>query len=489
MEVDELTGAPERQDSLSRKRIFTNTVANGIAQAASIIASFVLLPFLVAAFGLADYGVFMLASSVTNYALLLDLGAGATVTRLVADALERDDAERLRTIIGSAVVFYGAVGAIGAVIMVGMGLAAGHLFAVTPEQAALLRTLLFVGAALQLWYWPATTARHALAGYQRYDLLARVAVGQTLGGVVAVVVVIVAGWGPVALAVLNAIVSVIASIAAIGLLGSAGGVHGRLSAARPTIGEIVRSGLPVFTVQVAALINRQSTDRIVLGIFIGPAAVAIYEIAAKLSQLVTQLSDLVVSAILPVAARLNAREHHDSLRALFVRGAKYTTLIVVPVNVVLVCIAGPFITAWFGPGYGESIQVAQVLVLAQLFVPLYLIGDPILIGKNRYALWVPGSTAMAALNIVLSVILVQRLGIVGVAVGTLVAAYVELPVYARMVLRELKVTVSEWLRIAAWPAYPLLAVPAAIALAATLTALAGSIAGLLMIAAVASGAY
>ena len=98
---------------------------------------------------------------------------------------------------------------------------------------------------------------------------------------------------------------------------------------------------------------------------------------------------------------------------------------------------GPFIRAWFGPGFEASIRVARLLVLAQLFVPLYQIGDPMLIGKGRFCLWVPSGLLLALLNLVLSVIFVGLFGLVGVAFGTGARCFLELPLYAWLILREI----------------------------------------------------
>ena len=67
-----------------KQRILRNTAANAAAQAATMLSTLVLLPLLVRAFGLSAYGTLALATSVTGYALLLDLGISATLIRMVA---------------------------------------------------------------------------------------------------------------------------------------------------------------------------------------------------------------------------------------------------------------------------------------------------------------------------------------------------------------------------------------------------------------------
>ena len=395
-------------------RLVSNTLIRGSAQVASVIASFVLLPFLVRAFTLADYGVFMLASAVTGYAALLDLGVGATLVRMVAERLARGESDEVGPVIASGASFYAVAGVIAALIMVGIGVLGGALFAVSPAQAKLLAQLLAIGAFVQLFYWPASAATHALAGFERYDLLSAASVVQTVCSVIAVVVVLVTKTGPVALAAINAGITLAASLAYCLLLARV--TRGKIGRIRPRVSlvrTVMRDGLPLFSLQISALLGRQATDRIVLGVFLGPVAVGVYEIAAKLSALVSQAADLLTGVILPVASNMNAQEHKESLRALFVRGARYSVAAIAPVVVILACIARPFIQAWFGPGMAAAAPVASVLLLSQLFVPLYLMGDPILIGMNRIGRWAGWGFFVAALNVVLSVVLVKAVGYPG----------------------------------------------------------------------------
>lgn len=473
-----------------KRRIALNTAANALSQAASVLVAIVFLPLLVKAFGLAGYGLFMLSVTVAGYTYLLDLGIGVQVVRMVAERLERDAGDGVGTVVASALVLFAGAGALAAALMLAVGVLAGALFRVSPQEAALLRTLLWMGAAYQLVYWPASTARHALGGYQRYDLLAVLSLSTTGLYAASIVAVLVLGRGPVALTLLNIVSGTVVSAAgAVMLWRLMRRAAGRFAPSRETMRSMVRSGLPVFLVQVAHTVNRQHTDRLVLGVLVGPAAVAVYEIAAKVGALVGQAGDLVVSAILPVASRLSAGGADDRIRALFLRGAKYTSILVAPLTVVLLFFAGPFIGAWFGPGFEAAVPLAVVLLAAQLFVPLYLVGDSILIGMDRFARWTPWALGLAILNLVLSVGFVLRFGLIGVALGTLVSYLLEFPVYGRMLTRETGVTGVAWLKASMLRTYPLLALPAVVCAAWAATPLTSSVWGLAAGGALAMGAY
>ncbi len=468
-----------------RKRsIAANTAMNGVAQFASLVSTLVFFPLLVRAFGMGDYGVYVIALSVTGTAGMFDLGIGASTVRLVArHSSLSDDAGFARTVSSAAGLLF-VLGLAVAAAIAGIGVFAGAIFRVDAAQATLLRTLLFIGAASQVWYWPATVATHVLGGMERYDVISRTSVMTTIANVAAIGAVLATGAGPVTLMLLGVGTMVAASLVNIVALRSVrSGLPLAALPSRPVALEILSGGLPVFAASIAQFLNREQVDRLVLGIFLGPAAVVVYQAASKLSSLVAQFTGLSTSALLPVASGMVAREDDRALRDLFVRGSRYVSLAIAPIAAAVIVLAAPFMRAWMGPSFQDGILVAQLLVLSQLFVPLYQTGDSVLIGKGRFSAWVPRGIALALLNLGLSLILVRPLGITGVAVGTLVSGLLELPLYAQLVLRETGVRMQGWLA-EAGPVYLTLPVVAVVGVAGAATPLVGSLAGVALVGAV-----
>jgi len=476
----------------AKRRILRNTTANAVAQAATMLSTLVFLPLLVGSFGLSVYGVMVLAASVSSYAVLLDLGVGATLTRMVAERTALAEHDGVARAVFSAAAIYGALGAAVAIVMFALGLFAGTVFKVTGVEADLLRILLWIGAATQLWYWPTRAARDVLSGLQRYDIVSAVTLGIVLADIAGTVFVLATHRGPVVLLTIKAAEIVVASLVNMWMLGRLmPRLSRRASASIADVRAILRSGSAVFVLQIAQVMSRQQTDKIVLAVFLGPAYIAIYDIAAKLNSLIATFIGLTTSAVLPVVAELNAREEHDALRSLFLRGTKLSATVVAPLVTILIVVAGPFIGAWCRtvPGHDLAVPVAQVLLISQILLPLYQLGDQVLIGKDRFHLWVRGGLTMAFVNVIVSVVLTKYFGLIGVAIGTLSAVVLEFPWYAAVFSREMELPIPLWLRATAWPIYPLLAVPALLAWLGARTALGGSLPGIMLVAGVAAGAY
>lgn len=456
--------------------IFKNTVYNGLSQAASIASTLVLLPLLVRAFGAEEYGVLVLASSFGGWALLFDFGMNAAVTSRVADAIAREDTGEEAVTVASATAIYLTIGLVWGAVLAVLGQLGAPLFGLTDAQSALFSSLMLVTAASQAVYWFGLSTRDALAGMQRFDLIARVALFLVLAEVVGAVIVLITDSSPLLLGTIRGIALAFGGVAYRVMLRRT--LKDKALPNRTRVTELLKAGAPVFTMQVAQILNKQQTDRLVIGLFLGPAAVTVYEVAAKLASLVATFMGVLSSAILPVAARLNAQRHEASLRALFERGSHLITMAVAPVAAGLIVIAPSFLVQWGGSTFAASATPARLLLAAQLLVPLYTVGDSILISKRRFHIWIPGGIVLALLNVVLSVVLVGPWGVTGVAFGTLVSAFIEIVWYMWLFVGEVGISLRAWLTKTVLPLYALLIVPAALIGAGLTTSLRESMLGL-----------
>jgi len=269
-------------------------LANSVAKIVQMASAFVFMPLLVPRFGLADYGIYLLASSLSGYFGLMDLGVGASVVKYVAEHRAKREERTLSLVLSTSLVFYAIVGVVATVLLIGIAFAAAALFRVPPESVVLTRNLLLLSAAVSLIVWPTSLASYILMGHQRFDIAAYLSVGMTVGNIIATIAVIMVNQGPFAL---------LAATSAVGIVGALAGVyyaHRELAGVpvRPrlanmaTFRSIFRFSSVIFVTQVAGVLIYQQTDRIVLGVFVSAAAITLYEAASKIQALVRQLAGM-----------------------------------------------------------------------------------------------------------------------------------------------------------------------------------------------------
>ncbi len=478
--------------TISTKRtLVRNTAANITAQMAQVLSAFIFMPLLISRFGLDDYGLYLLVGSLSGYLGLLDLGVGASLVKYVAEHRAKGDHRGQAETIVTAFMFYGVVGLVAAAAMILVAFFALDYFKLPAESVVLARNLLLVGAATASITWPASTGNYVLAGLQRYDLAARMTVIAVAANVLVTAVVVVTHQGPLVLLIGTSMVSIAVTLVNAAVARRELGPV-RLSIASASwqrLKHIFRFSSAIFVIQLSGVLIYQQTDRLILGVFASTAAIGLYEAASKLHSLVRQLAGLTSSAVMPTASQLDAEGQHDTLVRLYLRGTKYTVILVTPVTVAIMVLAKPLLQAWLGP------EFAVMAFSAQLYVSYWLLNANVTIsgnmlsgtGKLKFLVWytVIASTA----NVALSIILVKLIGINGVIIGTVAHAYVGFPIYMRYTSKVLGFRITDWWRQVVLPTYPFLLITLAIGMGARLGGFTNGLLPVGVTASVSVGAY
>jgi O-antigen/teichoic acid export membrane protein len=476
---------------VSEKRVIArNTLANALVKFLQLASAFVFMPFLIRGFGLAYYGLFMVAGSLSVYLALLDLGVNPTIVKRVAEFRARDDETALGRLVSNAAAYYVIVGVLVSALLVLFARFGVGLFHLTPDGAEIARNLFEVAAVIALFSWPLGLGDAVLSGLQRYELSAVVGAGVVVANLVVTAFVVVTHDGPVSL------------LAGVGLVSIVGGAVSTFLALRAlrgvrisprylspaAMGSILSFGWMLFVIQFSVLVMDQQTDRLVLATFSGAAAVGLYEAAAKLSGLVSQMAALPVSALVPASSQMDAQERPEALRALFLRGTKYTIAFAAPIAVGLMTLARPLLRTWLGAGFVSQAPAAQVLLIQWLLYLNLAVAFTVFIGTGRLTFLLRYTIVQAVLNLGFSLLLVRHLGILGVILGTVMAEAVMFPFGAAYALRELGVGLGEYVRAVVLPTYPFLLLTAGVgigwmALGVTGTLVGVAVAGLSSVAA------
>lgn len=437
------------------------------------------MPFLIRSFTLAGYGVFLFASSVSVYLTLFDFGVAPTVTKYVAQHSARQDRGMLQRLLSSAFAYYSLVG-----VIVALGLLLFARFGIGllnfgPAESALARELFTVSAWIALFTWPLSIGAPLLGGLERYDLSSAVGSFVVIGNVVVTALVLALHLGPVVLLIAVGAVTIVGGAVnvLVGLRVLEGVRLSPRSVDRATLSTIFTFGGALFIIQLATLAGDQQTDRLVLAGFVGATAVGIYESVAKFSGLMAVLTGLPTATLVPVASRIQAQEQPEALSELFERGTKYTVAFVTPVAAALIVLARPLLLAWLGPRFAAFAPDAQVFLLIWLLYPNIAVALSVFVGTGRlrFLVWFTG--AHAVLNLGLTLLLVQRFGVLGVILGTVITEFVLFPIGMAYTLRQFRVSAGEYVRRVVLPSYLLLIVPVLVAWAGVSTGVAKGLLG------------
>jgi O-antigen/teichoic acid export membrane protein len=196
-----------------------------------------------------------------------------------------------------------------------------------------------------------------------------------------------------------------------------------------------------------------AADTLVLGAFVGPAAVALWAPADRLTQLLIRLTNQLNETLFPFIVASDTNGRTDQLRQIYLQGTRLTLATVIPLAGGVALLAHPLIESWVGPSFYDTATVLQMLATLVILRVGNSTGSGILKGAGLHRRLAAQVGLAGIANIGLSIVLVQSYGLVGVAIGTIV------PVVINSVLgtfplacRRVGVPIRQALRQAVWPA-------------------------------------
>ncbi len=333
-------------------------------------------------------------------------------------------------------------------------------------------------------------------GFQRYDLNNVAGGASSLVVAIVNVAVLAAGYGLVALVIATTAVRVLTyAVYAFNAYRVFPGLQ-----LRPSLVRLARfrevTGLSVYMLMIdwSRKLN-YSLDTLVIGMFLNTSAVAVWSVGQRLAQATQRLTNQLNEMLFPTIVHNDASDRTDRLQSLLLIGTRLSLATVVPIGAALVLMAGPLVQAWVGPDFTGSVIVVQLLAFTVIVRVGHATANTLLKGAGQHRFVAVTGLVTAVVNVSLSVALIGRLGLAGVAIGTLVpvsAACVlfVFPAACRRVGLPLRRAISEAIWPAVWPAAPMAALllttrgwlgPSIAAVAAEM-ALAGSLYGVLFLA-------
>jgi O-antigen/teichoic acid export membrane protein len=370
---------------IGHKTLFRNTVLNLLGLAFPLAVGFVTIPLVVRALGNDRFGILSLVWVVFGYFGLFDLGLGRTTTKYIADALGRNESEKLPRYLWTAVLMQTAIGLVAALLC---GLAAPLIvrrLLNIPEGfiAETIRTIRLVGLSLPVMFVSASF-RGVLEAAQRFDLvnavkaplnvlfyllpLLGVALGYDLPGIVLLLmasrVAALAVWAHLSFRIMPPLRTRPALAA--GLV-------------RPLIafsGWVGLSGI------LSAVVT--SIDRLIIGALITVEAVAFYSAPYEAITRAGVIPGSLGMVLFPAFSYLDAKRRADEAEALFARSTRLLLLTTGPVFILLMYFSGDFLRLWLGPDYAASSRlVVQLLAAGFLVNTVFAVPNNYLLGIGR----------------------------------------------------------------------------------------------------------
>lgn len=429
---------------ISGRLLVRNTLLNLAGQGGPLLIGVFALPFIVQGLGPDRFGLLALAWMLLGYFTLFDLGLGRATTKFVAEALARDETERLPALIWSAVTAQALLGLIGMVaILAATPLLVDRVLHIPDTLLDEARTTFQVLAVAVPVVLVAGSFSGALEAAQRFDWLNAVRIPAGTAMFLLPLVGLALGLQVPGIVVLLL-------LARLGSLTALVVMNFRLYPGLRTYmvsASLLRS---LFTfggwVTVSSVVSPLLVylDRFLIGSLLSMAALAYYTAPYEVVTRLRLVPSGLVLVLFPVFSALEGVQDRQRLVRYFVRAVKYVLLIMGPLMLGIGLFAEDILQLWLGTDFAaRSTCVLQILALGVLFNALAYIPYALLQGTGRpdlparfHLLELPGYAGVAWL-------LIARAGIVGAAAAWTLRVGVDALLLFSAAFRQQQLTMRE----------------------------------------------
>lgn len=410
------------------QRLATNTLSTVGARALAFALMIASTKVLADGLGASRYGVFLLALSLLANLQILTLGVPSALVRFVARSRGEGDDAALAACVRASFVFYAAVGLAVALVLATLGTVGLGLFRVDEADRGAARVVLLLAAGWTLVSFPLQVYGQILAGLQEFGRLNRALALQavlTNAGYLAVGLGGLPVWGAVfAMAGSQAVTFAMNNADVRRLLPA---LDWRRAAPRPGLyRELLGFSATMFLLGVAGMVFYE-IDTLVLSGFVSTAAITFYAVIARPLLAVREANGWLTQAMMPSVSEAMAAGDAGFVEALVERGSRIALLFTASLAAVACAVMRPVMTVWMGEDYAALTPIGQALLASYALSAAFSVAGQGLVGTGR-AVW-PLRVALtsAAANLALSVWLVQDHGLWGVALGTVIATMIAVP--------------------------------------------------------------
>jgi len=156
-----------------------------------------------------------------------------------------------------------------------------------------------------------------------------------------------------------------------------------------------------------------------VGAFTSTTAVTFYAIGGVLIMYARQIVAAMTTTFGPLASTFEAQGNKQDLRLLLINGTRAALLVSLPIELALFLRGETFIRLWMGGQYAHpSGTVLRILLLSLIVCTGSAASGGIVYGMEKHKRVAKWALVEAAANLGLSIFLVRRIGMYGVAWGT-----------------------------------------------------------------------
>lgn len=402
---------------ISGRILARNTILNLIGQVVPLLVGIITIPLIVRGLGTERFGLFSLIWVVLGYFTVFDLGLGRATTKYVAEALGKGETKQVSNIVWTAVTVQLIFGIIGSVIvLIGTPLLVERVLNISaPLHAEALATFYVLALSVPI-VLISSSFSGVLEAAQRFDLINAVKIPSSVLTFLLPVVGLHFNFTLPGIVALILAARVGALVVFIVLDFHIAPQVRKYSGSFPLFTRLLTFGGWITVSNIIGPIL-QYLDRFLIGAILTMSVVAYYTAPFDVISRLWIIPGSLVMTMFPAFSTIGLTRIKD-LRFYFIRATKYVFLIVGLIALILMLFAHEILTAWLGNAFAQnSTLVIQILLLGVLISSLTHLPLALFQGIGKPEITAKIQLLLLPISVLLSIILIKRIGIVGAALS------------------------------------------------------------------------
>ncbi len=437
----------------------SNILASWVAHLVMVAIGFIMVPFVRNTLAPGAYGVWVFVNTLSGYTGLLYMGFGATICRYVSKHVAKEEWNELNKVTSTIFAVYAGMAGVVLLLAGGLCAAAPWIDRWGEQPVGQVQAVILINGLSTAIGMIGSVFGGILIGTQRVGLKRSIEVGS---GVLRFGLAIGCLKLRPELTTLSLLFCGVTILENLLLVVCARRVVPMLKLSRDYISrETLRECFAFSGYNAVGLIAEQLiylTDTVVIGFALGTRQVEPYYIALRIGQMIQEPIARIGEVVLPKAGQLHSQGKHAELAGVVERMVALTFVLVAGFFIGSAYFGGMLIRTWIGSGLEQSHRILLILLAAQIVAQPMIVLRKAMLGMGIVRVPALIDIAEAVVNLVLSLALVFRWGIEGVAWGTFVPLVtVELLVFLPYACRQVGVRKRELLQRSVLPCLPPLA--------------------------------
>ncbi len=416
----------------------------------NIIAGLLYTPWMISKIGKADYGLYILVTSFLTY-FVVDFGLWQAISRYITKFRAESREKEAYNIIGLSAKIYLILDIFVCIVLFFLYFFLDRIFVkLTPEELVKFKHIYLIAASASIISFPFIFVKGIYMSYELFIQTKLFDVSVKFFTIVFTVVALSLGYKLYMLVLIYACVPCIINFIRIIYLirKKVTGINWRYYDKKLLRGLFNISFWLVLIVLGELFIKNIAPS--IIGVFSGAEEIAVFAIGSTIDGYIYVFAGALNGLFLPKVSRLIAQENGDTkaLSSLMLKVGRVQLYIVGFLILGVFLIGADFIQMWVGSSFSKSYYVACLLILPNFIFLSQQIGATILLAQNKLKYNAYMYLFAAIVSTILSILLVPRMGAIGVALGICIGTFLFFDIgltiiYQRTIHLDMKVFFKE----------------------------------------------